>query len=137
MGRDHMRIYNQGKDPQTGEDVWAVASTRDIAMTLTFRHPIKNESVLPWKWTWPTPGFGHETDHAIDGERDLIMNDLLKSGMVREWTTVDGQVPAGISKSRLPDGKYQVSKYTTDGKMYELRLGRAPAPIPQEPVATP
>lgn len=134
MGRDHMRVYHQGKDPATGEDIWAVASTRDTAISLNLKHPIKNDQRWPWQWDWQVPTFGHTTDHAIDGERDLIMHDLLKSGLVREWAAVDGQVPPGIGKSLKPDGQYQVSKYTTDGKMYELRLGPAPEPE-EEPVA--
>ena len=126
LGRDHMRVYHQGKDPRTGEDIWAIAATRDTALSLTLRRPIKNDSPWPWNWTWQTPGFGHETDKAIDGERDLIMHDFLKSGLVRDWAAVDGQVPSGVRKVRQPDGTYQVSKYTTDGKVYELRLGPEP-----------
>lgn len=132
MGRDHMRVYHQGKDPQTGEDVWAVASTRDNAISLTVKRPIKNDSPFPWKWTWQAPGFGHQTDHAIDGERDLIMHDLLKSGLVRDWAAVNAQVPSDIRKVRKADGTFEVSKYTTDSQIYELRLG--PAPKPEAPV---
>jgi hypothetical protein len=122
LARDHMRVYYEGKDPQTGQDLWAIASTRDVAATVTF-HPIEKNGFWPWQWHFVPPSFGHETDGYVDGERDLIMNDLLSTGHVTNWMAVNGQRPQGYAGSRQPDGLLKVGRYTTDGQVYQVDLG--------------
>ena len=58
-----------------------------------------------------------------DRERDLIMRDLLASGQVTTWASVQGQRPAGLEGSPLPTGDLSVHQYRTDGRVYEVRLG--------------
>lgn len=115
LARDHMRVY------QVGPDRWAIAATRDTAATVTLPHPEKTGK-LPWDLKFKTPGFGHETDPDLDGERDLIMNDLLASGLTQDWAAVNATRPADRKVGRAPDGRLTVDKYTTDGRIYDVKL---------------
>jgi hypothetical protein len=121
LGRDHMRVYKKGTDPKTGQDVWAIAATRDVAASVTIHKP-ERHGVLPWKWEWKSPGFGHETDKHIDRERDLIMHDLLASGQVQDFQAVDG-VRKGAPNQKQADGSWITNGYPTDGQVYQVRLG--------------
>jgi hypothetical protein len=68
------------------------------------------------------PRLGHRTDVAIDRERDLIMHDLLASGLVKTWAAVEG-ARNGMAEKTLPDGQVQLGKRVTDGLVYEVALG--------------
>lgn len=116
-GRDHLRVFSVGTDPKTGEAVWQVAATRDVAASVTIPHPTF-DGLVP---NFEAPRFGHRTDPAIDHERDLIMHDLLASGAVKTWAAVDG-VRTGVSETRLPDGRAQIGNRVTDGRVYEVSL---------------
>lgn len=120
LGRDHMRVYKTGTDPKTGQDVWAIAASRDVAATVTLKKP-ETHGILPWKWDWQTPGFGHETDPNVDKERDLIMNDLLASGEVADFKAVEG-VRKDVSNAKQPDGSYIANGKPTDGRVYKVAL---------------
>lgn len=120
LARDHMRIYHLGKDA-AGQDRWGIAATRDTAATITVKKP-EREGFWPWQWKMETPGFGHVTDHDLDGERDLIMHDLLGSKQVADWAAVRGVAP-GATVGKAPDGRQTLNKYTTDGRVYEVTLG--------------
>lgn len=122
LSRDHMRIYQQGTDPVTNKPVWAIASSRDVAATMTVNKPDTHGSPLPWKWDVKAPGFGHETDPNDDGERDLIMQDLLDSGMVKDFQAVTGK-PVGDAWKRQPDGRMAAGSHLTDGTVYQVALG--------------
>jgi hypothetical protein len=120
-----LRIYYQGKDPKTGQDRWDIAAIRDGGLTLNIPHPQTNGKLFPWQWDWSTPGFSHDADENIDGERDLVMKDMLASGLVKNWAAVDGQLPPGQSKTPTGNGQYMlINRYPTDGKVYEVSLGR-------------
>ncbi len=121
LARDHMRIFHLGQDPATGQDRWGIAATRDTAATLTIKKPVR-EGTWPWQWQMETPRFGHVTDHDLDGERDLIMHDLLGSKQVKDWAAVRGVAP-GAKVSQAADGRLHLNKYTTDGRVYEVTLG--------------
>ncbi|MDB5101910.1 MAG: hypothetical protein JWM80_6331 [Cyanobacteria bacterium RYN_339] len=121
LGRDHMRLYKKGVDPKTGQDVWAVAATRDVAASVTLHKP-EHTGPMPWDWKVATPGFGHQTDEHIDRERDLIMHDLLASGQVKDFQAVNG-VPKGAPSQKQPDGSYVTNGYPTDGKVYQVAVG--------------
>lgn len=116
--RDHFRVYHLGKDA-SGRDRWAIAATRDTALSLQVHYPKKDGPKL-WDWSFKAPYFGHAVDTAIDGERDLVMHDLLASGLVKDWALVEGerQVPG----QRLPDGRVQIERFQTDGRVCEVRL---------------
>lgn len=117
LSRDHMRVYRQGTDPVSGQPIWAIAATRDTALEVAFPR------TGPRPWQWQLPAVGHAVDKAIDRERDLIMRDLLTSGLVTDWASVKGQRPAGLEGTLLPSGDLSVHKYRTDGQVYEVRLG--------------
>ncbi|HEY9721913.1 MAG TPA: LssY C-terminal domain-containing protein [Oscillatoriaceae cyanobacterium] len=126
-GRDHLRVFSLGKDPKTGQDMWAVAAVRDDALSITFPHPDTHGKIWPWEWTWHKPMLSHASDSDIDGERDLVMQDLLRSGLVQNWAAVDGKPPAVAQKTPLGDGRYKLlNRYPTDGQVYEVNLGGKP-----------
>lgn len=120
LARDHMRVYHLGTDPATGKDRWGIAATRDTAATVTLEKP-EREGFWPWQWKMETPRFGHETDHDLDGERDLIMHDLLGSKQVADWAAVRGTAP-GAKIAKAEDGRYHLNQYVTDGRVYEVAL---------------
>jgi hypothetical protein len=121
LARDHMRVYALGKDPATGKERWGIAATRDTAATVTLKKPV-HDGPMPWDWSMETPGFGHETDHDLDGERDLIMSDLLATRRVKGWAAVEGVAP-GAKVEKLAGGKQKLNQYVTDGRVYEVTLG--------------
>jgi hypothetical protein len=96
--RDHLRIFDSGKRDAQGRPIWEIAATRDVSMDLKL----------------PSLGKGHHTDHALDGERDLIMADLLKSG-VKDWKVAQGK----LSDADKPGVE---RTYTSDGKVYLVDL---------------
>lgn len=96
--RDHLRIFDSGKRDAQGRPIWEIAATRDVSMDLKF----------------PSLGKGHHTDNALDGERDLIMADLLKGG-VKDWRVAQGK----LSDADKPGVE---RTYTTDGKVYVVDL---------------
>jgi hypothetical protein len=126
-GRDHMRIYHTGQDPRTGEDTWEIAATRDLTAKVTVPHPDVDANPFDGDGVsvkFESPNFTHTIDKEIDGERDLIMHDLLKSGLVKDWASVEGK-RAGVAEAKLPDGRFKVDNdLTTDGRLYEVSLGR-------------
>lgn len=132
-GRDHMRIYHTGKDPKTGEDTWQIAATRDLTAKVTVPHP--DVDLNPFdgdglEVKLKSPNFTHTIDKEIDGERDLIMHDLLKSGLVKDWASVEGK-RSGVAEEKLPDGRFKVDNdLITDGRVYEVSLGRQHAKPP-------
>jgi len=102
LSRDHLRVFDTGRKAPDGRPIWAIAATRDVAMHLQPRK---------------LAGY-HEIDPRIDGERDLVMADLLASGRVREWRITDGR--------STPDVKRHIArKYATDGKIYAIDLTSA------------
>jgi hypothetical protein len=132
-GRDHMRIYHTGKDPKTGEDTWQIAATRDLTAKVTVPHPEVDLNLFDGDGLdvkLKSPNFTHTIDKEIDGERDLIMHDLLKSGLVKDWASVEGK-RTGVAEQKLPDGRFKVDNdLTTDGRLYEVSLGRQHATRP-------
>jgi hypothetical protein len=114
LARDHMRVYYQGKDAKTGEDTWAIAATRDVALEIT---PPQRTG-----FHFSTPGFGHQVDRSVDAERDMIMRDMLASGRVQDWAAVTGQRPAGLEGTPQANGKLNIRGYETDGRVYTVSL---------------
>jgi len=99
MARDHLRLWPSAQKDATGRPIWAIAATRDTAMHIHLKDKRG----------------GHETDPAIDGERDLIMSDLLASGRVRDWQVAKAEpTPA--------DEAHIARKYRTDGNLYVVDL---------------
>jgi hypothetical protein len=97
-GRDHLRVFDSGKKDAQGRTIWEVAATRDTALNMQV----------------PSMAKGHETDNNLDPERDMIMADLLKSG-VKSWKAVQGTMS--------PETQAHVnSTYQTDGKVFQVTL---------------
>lgn len=115
LARDHMRVYHQGTDPATGEEVWAIAATRDVALQIT---PPKLQG-----FHLSAPGIGHLTDRSVDAERDMIMRDLVASGQVKDWAAVSGDRAPGLEGQPQANGKLNIRGYETDGRVYTVRLG--------------
>lgn len=97
-GRDHLRVFETGKTDAQGRPVWAIAATRDTAIDIKL----------------PSTGKNHQTDNHLDPERDMIMADLLKSG-VKDWNVAQGKMS--------PADQAHVDKtYQYDGKVYTASL---------------
>lgn len=107
LSRDHLRAYALDA---TGTR-WAIAASRDIAVTVAFKHPSFSGWKV-WKIHWPTPDLSHAADLHCDAERDLVLLDLLKSGRLKAWDAVP----------TMPSALTTPSPYTTDGESYELTL---------------
>lgn len=115
LARDHMRVYDLGKDPTTGESVWAIAASRDVALEIS---PPKLQGLH-----LSAPGIGHLTDRRVDAERDMIMRDLLASGLVKDWAAVSGDRAPGLEGQVQANGKLNIRGYETDGRVYQVTLG--------------
>lgn len=98
--RDHLRIYAMG------DGKWAIAATRDTALHLDRRN---------------LADIGHNTDAAIDPERDMVMQDLLSANAVASWDAVDGRRPAGVSLP-TPGGFKVADRFLTDGRVFRVTL---------------
>ncbi len=94
LSRDHLRIFDLGNGR------WGIAATRD---TQPFVRVHDDGSLTA----------GHDTDPDIDGERDLVMNDILSASPVAQktWRVQQGQPQVPLS-----------SGYQTDGQVYSFSL---------------
>jgi hypothetical protein len=92
LSRDHLRVYNMGNNQ------YGIACTRDL-------HPTMNLSA-------GGVSFGHATDSNLNGERDLVMNDILHADpkAANTWQIVQGRPQQSLSK------------YSYDGQVYEFSL---------------
>ena len=86
-GRHHMRIFNINRVDESGIPVWAVAALRDSKITLNASQP-------------KTFFLYHAVDPDIDEERDMVLNDLNKVGLIKQQFSI----PLMISESRPPNG---------------------------------
>lgn len=98
--RDHFRVYDTGKKNAEGKPIWEIAATRDDSTLLNPK----------------TGGQGHSIDKQVDKERDMVMADLLKTGLVKDWKVAKGVAPAA-------DKRAQDQKFEMDGKVYMVDLG--------------
>ena len=51
-----------------------------MALSLTVHHP-KFVGPMPWNWKLEAPNFGHQIDHDLDRERDLVLTDIEMPGL--------------------------------------------------------
>ena len=107
--RDHLRIYPMAPDPGSGRPRWAIAATRDTAVSLD----IHDRHVE----------IGHDIDGHIDPERDMVMHDLLASGAVSSFAAVPGLRMPGLDAPG-PDGFHVAGRFDTDGKLYLVDLNQ-------------
>ena len=92
QGRDHLRIFASGKTDAQGRPIWEIAATRDLAFNLNTQ----------------TLHATHQIHHHLDGERDMVMADLLGTGNVASWNVAQGVRPANVTD-------FLKRQYTTDG----------------------
>lgn len=120
LSRDHMRVYPASVDESADGPAWQIAATRDLAASVTIHHP--SRAAGSWHPTFQKPSFGHESDRDTDGERDLIMSDLLASGRVADWRVDTGLPPTEPGIHVSPDGTVTFGSHQTDGHVYEVWL---------------
>lgn len=103
--RDHIRIYDTGRQDAQGRPVWEIAATRDTATSLRL----------------PSLMEGHHIDLAIDKERDMLMADLLTTGLVKDWKVAQGvQTPEEKANT---DAKFTGNNQgKIDGRVYVVNL---------------
>jgi hypothetical protein len=81
-----------------GDSIWNITATRDRVIDVKV----------------PRFNKGHRVDINSDPERDMIMADLLKSG-VKDWHVTQGELSA-------VDRKAIAGHHTTHGKVYTVAL---------------
>jgi hypothetical protein len=105
--RDHFRVYDTGRKDAQGRPVWEIAATRDIASLI-------DPKTLGLKQ-------GHDIAPEVDRERDMIMADLLKTGLVKDWKVAQGvQTPEEKANT---DAKFTGANHgKIDGRVYMVDL---------------
>ena len=98
LGRDHLRIFDLGVNAQ-GLQEWGMATTRDVAVVVRLK---------PF-------GSSHRIDPNIDGERDDVIHDIVKSG--------HGKIIDAAKGVAAPDYAPLVERqFKSDGLEYELAV---------------
>jgi LssY C-terminus len=99
--RDHVRLWNTGREAQDGRPIWLGSATRDIKVVL-----FAKTNHLPT----------HKIAPDIDAERDLIAADLTATGFVidQDWRPGIGKPFQGTNGTGDP--------YFTDGRVAVLVL---------------
>lgn len=115
--RDHLRIWPLGKDE------WAIAATRDTAAIAWIDVDIKlsRKGLKPKLDIDPSFRSSHLIDPKIDGERDLVLTDLLSTGRVKHWEMVPGK------RTSVEEEAMKRREYETDGHVYVVDLRGKPA----------
>lgn len=102
-GRDHLRVFDTGKVDASGNQVWAVAASRDTGLRLDANRPEQ--------------GFlNHAVEADTDGERDQVVKSLQATGLlaaVRELELAYG-TQAAPATGAMP----------ADQRAYDLVLAR-------------
>lgn len=108
--RDHVRLWNSGREAQDGRPIWIGGATRDIAVELAKTNHLPTHRIAP----------------DIDAERDLILADLTATGFVVDegWRPGFGKPIQGVNGTGDP--------YFTDGRVAVLTL----ADVLVSPLAT-
>ncbi|MBS2030086.1 MAG: LssY C-terminal domain-containing protein [Deltaproteobacteria bacterium] len=99
-GRDHLRIFATGQKDAQGNDVYAIAASRDTGIVFAPNHP---ESAFLF----------HAVQPDVGSERDLVLKNLQSTGSVSNVKTFNASYGA-------PSG---IGEYVGDSKGYELTLG--------------
>jgi hypothetical protein len=98
--RHHCRLFDLGLVDKQGNRVWAMSASRDVDLSLTL--------------TRPTQAFlTHAIEPNVDLERDLIIEDLRRSGGIEELRAIKVRGTAALREGRA---------YSADGRIYILRI---------------
>jgi hypothetical protein len=100
-GRNHLRIFDTGKQDAQGQEVYAIAASRDASIRFAPDHP-------------ETGFLFHNVDPNVAAERDLVLRSLQQSGRVA--TTEPFTVPFG--------GGSTYGEAVSDSKAYDVTLQR-------------
>ncbi|HLI08459.1 MAG TPA: LssY C-terminal domain-containing protein [Ktedonobacteraceae bacterium] len=108
--RDHIRIWNTGRQASDGRPIWIGSATKDVKVELS------KTNYLPT----------HQISPDVDAERMLVVTELVQTGNVIQQTTRPGfgKETHGFNGGGDP--------YFTDGQIVVLTL----ANIPTTPFAT-
>jgi hypothetical protein len=114
--RDHLRIWPMGKNE------WAIAATRDTAAIawIDVDVTLKRDGWKPDLDIEPSFRSSHLIDPQIDGERDLVLTDLLSTGRVKNWEMVPGK------RTSVEEAAMERRRMETDGHVYLVDLTRQP-----------
>ena len=115
--RDHLRIWPVGKNE------WAIAATRDTAAIawIDVDIKLKRDGWKPDLDIDPSFRSSHLIDPQLDGERDLVLTDLLSTGRVRNWEMVPGK------QTSVEEEAMKRRNFETDGHVYLVDLSGKPA----------
>jgi hypothetical protein len=100
--RDHLRVWQTPLKDHLGRPFWAIAATKDVAVKWNYK------SMLPT----------HQISPDIDAERQLVVNDFLKSGQVKLRYQLQSLAPEfkgsnGGGDEFYSDGKVEVLELVT------------------------
>jgi hypothetical protein len=102
--RDHIRLWNTGREATDGRPIWVGGATRDTKVELARTNHLPTHKIAP----------------DIDAERDLVIADLAGTGFVVDegWRPGFGKPIQGVNGTGDP--------YFTDGRVAVLTLANVP-----------
>ena len=114
--RDHLRIWPLGKNE------WAIAATRDTAAIawIDVDVKLKRNGWKPDLDIEPSFRSSHLIDPYLDGERDLVLTDLVSTGRVKNWEMVPGK------RTSVEEAAMKRREFETDGHVYVVDLTGKP-----------
>jgi hypothetical protein len=114
--RDHLRIW------PLGPNEWAIAATRDTAAIawIDVEISLKRDGWKPDLDIDPSFRSSHLIDPRLDGERDLVLTDLLGTGRVKRWEMVPGK------RTSVEEEAMKRRDFETDGHVYVVDLTGKP-----------
>lgn len=98
--RDHLRVWQMPIKDRLGRPFWAIAATKDVAV----------------KWNYKELAPTHQISPEIDAERQVVVDDFLKSGQVKLRYQLQALPPNFKGVNGGGD------EYYTDGKAEVLEL---------------
>jgi LssY C-terminus len=104
--RDHIRLWQTGRSAADGRPIWVGGATRDIRVELARTDHLPTHQIAP----------------DIDGERDLVVADLLATDFVEHasWRPGFGETTCGVNGGGDP--------WFTDGRVAVLMLANVWVP---------
>ena len=119
--RDHLRIWPLGKNE------WAIAASRDMAAIAWIDVDInlRRDGWKPDLDIDPSFRSSHLIDPYLDGERDLVLVDLVSTGRVKRWEMVPGK------RTSAEEAAMAQHKFETDGHVYVVDLTAKPKKNPK------
>lgn len=113
--RDHIRLWNTGRDAPDGRPIWIGGATRDVKVELAKTNHLPTHQIAP----------------DVDTERDLVVSELARTGWVVDegWRLGFGTPTHGVNGTGDP--------YDTDGRVAVLTLANVWVPVITQQVRGP